>query len=101
MPLPTQAHPPRRCKTNVMNERSSIRLDVIEYQRDHKEKNQVREAYNHAKYWDERCTPMQWWSHHLDNSGNKFKGNRQIPAGDDGAPIAGDDAPSVPPYRMG
>ncbi|MGS1115967.1 tyrosine-type recombinase/integrase [Castellaniella sp. UC4442_H9] len=56
----------RGLASTIMNERSGIRPDVIECQLAHKEKNKVREAYNHAKYWDERCALMQWWSDYLD-----------------------------------
>ena len=42
---------------------------IIERQLAHKEQNQVKAAYNHAQYLDERAKMMQWWSNYL----NKIK----------------------------
>ena len=40
--------------------------DVIERQLAHVERNQVRDAYNHAEYLDQRREMMQWWADYLD-----------------------------------
>lgn len=40
--------------------------DVIERQLAHAERNQVRAAYNHAEYLEERRKMMQWWADWLD-----------------------------------
>jgi integrase len=40
--------------------------EVIERQLDHRERNKVKDAYNHAEYMNERRTLMQWWSDYLD-----------------------------------
>lgn len=40
--------------------------DVIERQLAHAERDQVRGAYNHAQYLQERVSLMQWWSDFLD-----------------------------------
>ena len=38
---------------------------VIEMQLAHKEPNQVKAAYNHAQYLDDRIKLMEWWSNYL------------------------------------
>ena len=38
---------------------------VIEMQLAHKEPNQVKAAYNHAQYLDDRIKLMRWWSNYL------------------------------------
>lgn len=40
--------------------------DVIERQLAHAERNQVRAAYNHAEYLEERRKMMQWWADWLE-----------------------------------
>ncbi|MBR1603722.1 MAG: tyrosine-type recombinase/integrase [Synergistaceae bacterium] len=40
--------------------------DVIERQLSHLDKNQVRAAYNRAKYLSDRVKIMQWWADYLD-----------------------------------
>lgn len=40
--------------------------EVIERQLDHRERNKVKDAYNHAEYLNERRILMQWWSDYLD-----------------------------------
>ena len=42
------------------------RVEVIEMQLAHKDKNQTRAAYNHAKYLPERREMMQAWSDWLE-----------------------------------
>ena len=51
--------------STIANEQGWNR-DVIERQLAHVEQNQVRGAYNHAEYLDERRRMMQWWSDYLD-----------------------------------
>lgn len=41
--------------------------EVIERQLDHRERNKVKDAYNHAEYFNERRILVQWWSDYLDN----------------------------------
>lgn len=41
--------------------------DVIERQLAHAEKNQVRDAYNHAEYLPERIKITQWWADWLES----------------------------------
>lgn len=43
------------------------RSEVIEAQLSHKEKNEVRSAYNHADYLEERKIMLQEWADYLDN----------------------------------
>ena len=43
------------------------RSEVIEAQLAHKDKNQIRSAYNHADYLEERTTMLQEWANYLDN----------------------------------
>lgn len=47
--------------------------DVIERQLDHKERDQSRDPYNEAEYWESRVYMMQTWADHLDDvvSGKK------------------------------
>ena len=44
-----------------------FRPDVIEAQLAHVQANQVRAAYNHAEYLDERRQMMQEWADYLDS----------------------------------
>ena len=46
---------------------------IIEMQLAHKEQNQVKAAYNHAKYMSDRIKLMRWWSAYL----NKIKNTNQ------------------------
>jgi integrase len=41
--------------------------ELVEMQLAHKDPNEVRAAYNHAKYLDERIDMMQAWADYLDN----------------------------------
>jgi len=43
-----------------------FRTDLIEIQLSHTDRNQVRRAYNHAEYLEERKEMMQQWSDYLD-----------------------------------
>ncbi|WP_179280605.1 tyrosine-type recombinase/integrase [Bordetella genomosp. 1] len=61
----------RGLASTILNERNVAREDAIERQLAHKERNQVRRAYNHAAYLDERAQMMQWWSDFLDECAAK------------------------------
>lgn len=52
----------RALASTVLNELSPFKADVIERQLAHKEKDEVRAAYNRAEYLDERILLMQWYS---------------------------------------
>jgi integrase len=52
----------RSLASTVLNEQSPFSHDVIERQLAHKERDEVRAAYNRAEYLDERIKLMQWWS---------------------------------------
>lgn len=59
------AHGFRSTASTILNERG-FRSDVIEAQLAHTETNEVRRAYNRAKYWDERVALMAVWAKILD-----------------------------------
>ena len=56
----------RSMASTLLNEQGKYRHDVIELQLAHKEENQVRAAYNHAQYMEERKIMMQEWADYLD-----------------------------------
>lgn len=62
----------RGTASTILNEKG-FRPDVIERQLSHQERNQVRRAYNHAEYLEERIEMMQHWADYLDQirPGNK------------------------------
>ena len=53
-------HGMRATASTILNERG-FRSDVIEMQLAHREKNKVRDSYNHAQYLQERRELMDWW----------------------------------------
>jgi integrase len=55
----------RAVASTILNETGSFRPEVIELQLAHCERNEVRSAYNRAKYIEERKIMMQWWGNHL------------------------------------
>jgi integrase len=59
------AHGFRTTASTVLNE-SGFRVDVIERQLAHGERNKVRAAYNRSQYLAERAEMMQWYSDYLD-----------------------------------
>lgn len=61
----------RALASTILNE-NNFRADVIEKQLAHAESNQVRRAYNHAQYMNERILMMEWWSNHLVNLNNQL-----------------------------
>jgi len=52
--------------STIAHEKSNFKYDVIETQLAHSIGNAVSQAYNRAKYLDERVELMQWWSNYLD-----------------------------------
>ena len=58
-------HSFRGMASTLLNE-NGFPPDVIERQLAHAERNQVRAAYNHAEYLEERRKMMQWWADYLD-----------------------------------
>ncbi len=52
----------RSLASTVLNQESQYKGEVIERQLAHKEKDEVRAAYNRAEYLDERIKMMQWYS---------------------------------------
>ena len=60
------AHGFRTTASTILNE-TGYRVDVIERQLAHGERNKVRAAYNRSQYLQERTKMMQWYSDYLDN----------------------------------
>lgn len=56
----------RAMASTLLNESGQFNPDAIERQLAHIDKNDVRRAYNHAQYWDERVEMMQWLADYLD-----------------------------------
>ena len=63
------SHGFRALASTILNE-EGFRVDVIERQLAHGERNKVRAAYNRSQYIKERETMMQWYSDHLDSLKN-------------------------------
>ena len=63
----------RSLASSILNESGKWNPDAIERQLAHSEKDQVRAAYNRAKYLDERRMMMQWYADHLDKLKLKAK----------------------------
>ncbi|MER1968790.1 integrase arm-type DNA-binding domain-containing protein [Castellaniella sp. GW247-6E4] len=63
-------HATRTTGSTRLNE-MGYRPDAIEAQLAHADQNNVRRAYNHATYFDERRAMMQDWADHLDAWKNK------------------------------
>ena len=59
-------HGLRSLITDVLNE-NGFRSDAIERQLDHQEENQVRRAYLHTDFMEERRVIMQWFADWCDN----------------------------------
>ena len=60
------SHGFRSMFATIANEKSPFSRDVIDTQLAHSVGNSVSQAYNRAKYLDERVLLMQWWSDYLD-----------------------------------
>ena len=58
-------HATRTTGSTRLNE-MGYRADAIEAQLAHSDQNNVRRAYNHATYFDDRKVMMQDWADHLD-----------------------------------
>mgnify|MGYP005634473701 CR=1 FL=1 len=56
----------RSVASTALNESGLFNFDAIERQLSHEEENEVRAAYNKARYMPERREMMQWWADHLD-----------------------------------
>lgn len=67
-------HGMRATASTILNEKG-FRGDVIERQLAHVERNQVRRAYNHAEFLEERREMMQAWADYLD----EIKVAQQLP----------------------
>jgi integrase len=61
-------HGVRALASTILNEHG-FRMDVIERQLAHMERNKVRAAYNRAEYLAERREMMQWWGNYLEKAG--------------------------------
>ena len=53
--------------STIAHEKSNFKHEVIETQLAHSIGNSVSQAYNRAKYLDDRVELMQWWSDYIDN----------------------------------
>jgi len=51
--------------STIAHEKSNFKHEIIETQLAHSVGNAVSQAYNRAKYLDERIELMQWWSNYL------------------------------------
>ena len=56
----------RTVASSTLNESGLFDFDAIERQLSHEDRNDVRAAYNRAKYMDERRNIMQWWADKID-----------------------------------
>jgi integrase len=63
----------RSTASTILNDSGLFPPDVIEKQLAHRERNQVRAAYNHAQYLPDRRKMMQWWADRLDELTTKKK----------------------------
>ncbi len=68
----TTIHGLRATASTLLNEHG-YRSDVIERQLAHVEKDQVRKAYNHAEYWEERSEMAKFWSEHITTELKKYR----------------------------
>lgn len=60
------AHGFRATASTLLNESGKFSPDAIERALAHQDTNEIRRAYNHGAYWNERVTMAQWWGDHLD-----------------------------------
>lgn len=61
------SHGFRSMFSTITHEKSTFKHEVIETQLAHSVGSSVSQAYNRAKYLDERVELMQWWSDYLDD----------------------------------
>mgnify|MGYP003994657799 FL=1 len=57
----------RSVASSALNESGLFDFDAIERQLSHQDRNDVRAAYNRAKYMEERRRMMQWWADKIDS----------------------------------
>jgi integrase len=62
------AHGLRSLASTILNEQG-FDPDLIETALAHKDKDQVRDAYNRADYLERRKVMMAWWSNHIEEAG--------------------------------
>ena len=60
------AHGFRTTASTTLNE-AGFRVDVIERQLAHGDRNKIRAAYNRSQYLAERTEMMQWYSDYLND----------------------------------
>ena len=56
----------RTVASSTLNESGKFNFDAIERQLSHEDRDDIRAAYNRAKYMDERRKMMQWWADQMD-----------------------------------
>jgi integrase len=56
----------RSVASTILNESGLWQPDAIERQLAHKEKDEIRQAYHRAEYFEQRRRMMGWWSDYLD-----------------------------------
>ncbi|WP_323885407.1 integrase domain-containing protein [Aeromonas caviae] len=61
------AHGLRSLGSTTLNEQG-FNPDVIEAALSHSDDNEVRRAYNHAEYYEQRVIMMAWWSNHIERA---------------------------------
>ena len=67
----TTVHGLRATASTFLNDQG-YRPDVIEAQLAHQERNQVRKAYNHAEYWDERKAMSSFWGNYISSQSKQY-----------------------------
>ena len=60
------AHGFRAMASTLLNESGKWSVDAIERALAHKDKDEVRAAYNRGSFWQERVAMAEWWADHLD-----------------------------------
>ena len=55
----------RQLASTILNEKG-FNKDAIERQLSHAERDNVRRAYNHAEYLEQRKEMIQWWSNYIE-----------------------------------
>ncbi len=64
------AHGFRAMASTLLNESGKWSVDAIERALAHKDKDEVRAAYNRGSFWQERVAMAEWWADHLDTLRN-------------------------------
>lgn len=60
------AHGFRGTASTLLNESGEFQWDAIERALSHQDRNEIRRAYNHSAYWQERVEMAQSWADYLD-----------------------------------